>query len=129
MPEKNRFSRLREEYKELEECYPDPEARPRLFGLPVGVKGILHVDGFKTRAGSKIPADRLAGQQAASLTQLKNVGALVLGKTVATEFAYFAPGPTRNPHNLEHTPRRIEQWIGSGESPQAWLRLRSAPKQ
>ncbi len=104
LPEEHRFSRLREEYKELEEHYPDPEARPPLFGLPVGVKGIFHVDGFETRAGSKIPADRLAGQQAASLTQLKDAGALVLGKTVATEFAYFAPGPTRNPHNLEHTP-------------------------
>jgi len=104
LPEKHRFSRLREEYKELEERYPDPEARPPMFGLPVGVKGILHVDGFETRAGSKIPADRLAGQQATSLTQLKDAGALVLGKTVATEFAYFAPGPTRNPHNLEHTP-------------------------
>ena len=104
LPEEHRFSRLREEYKELEERYPDHEARPPLFGLPVGVKGILHVDGFETRAGSKIPADRLAGQQATSLTQLKDAGALVLGKTVATEFAYFAPGPTRNPHNLEHTP-------------------------
>jgi len=104
LPEKQRFSRLREEYKELERRYPDSEARPPLFGLPVGVKGIFHVDGFETRAGSKIPADRLAGQQATSLTQLKDAGALFLGKSVTTEFAYFAPGPTRNPHNLDHTP-------------------------
>jgi Asp-tRNA(Asn)/Glu-tRNA(Gln) amidotransferase A subunit family amidase len=38
------------------------------------------------------------------VTQLKDAGALVLGKTVTTEFAYFSPGPTRNPHNLDHTP-------------------------
>ena len=36
--------------------------------------------------------------------RLKDAGALILGKTVTTEFAYFAPGPTRNPHNLDHTP-------------------------
>ena len=38
------------------------------------------------------------------MTALKRVGALVLGKTVTTEFAYFEPGPTRNPHNSAHTP-------------------------
>ena len=104
LPEEHRFSRLREEYEALETRYPDPEARPPLFGLPVGVKDIFHADGFETHAGSKLPPDRLTGQQATSLTQLKDAGALVLGKTVTTEFAYFAPGPTRNPHNLDHTP-------------------------
>jgi Asp-tRNA(Asn)/Glu-tRNA(Gln) amidotransferase A subunit family amidase len=38
------------------------------------------------------------------VTALKEAGALILGKTVATEFAFFAPGPTRNPWNPEHTP-------------------------
>jgi Asp-tRNA(Asn)/Glu-tRNA(Gln) amidotransferase A subunit family amidase len=102
--EEHRFSRLRDEYEALEVRYPDPEARPPLFGLPIGVKDIFHADGFETHAGSKLPADRLSGKQATSLTQLKDAGALVLGKTVTTEFAYFAPGPTRNPHNLDHTP-------------------------
>ncbi len=104
LPEEHRFSRMREEYRALEARYPDPEARPPLFGLPLGVKDIFHADGFETHAGSKLPADRLAGQQATSVTQLKDAGALVLGKTATTEFAYFAPGPTRNPHNLDHTP-------------------------
>jgi Asp-tRNA(Asn)/Glu-tRNA(Gln) amidotransferase A subunit family amidase len=70
----------------------------------VGVKDIFHVDGFPTHAGSKLPAQDLAGEQAATVTQLKQAGALVFGKTVTTEFAYFGPGPTRNPRNLEHTP-------------------------
>ncbi|MEE9215913.1 MAG: amidase, partial [Anaerolineales bacterium] len=104
LPEEDRFSRLREHYKALEERFPDRESRPSLFGLPVGVKDIFHADGFETHAGSKLPADRLTGQQATSVTQLKDAGALVLGKTVTTEFAYFAPGPTRNPHNPDHTP-------------------------
>jgi len=38
------------------------------------------------------------------VTRLREAGALLLGKTITTEFAYFEPGPTRNPHNLEHTP-------------------------
>ena len=104
LPEEHRFSRLRDEYRALEERYPDPEARPPLFGLPVGVKDIFHADGFETHAGSKLPADRLAGEQASSVTLLKDAGALVLGKTMTTEFAYFAPGPTRNPYNTDHTP-------------------------
>lgn len=104
LPEEQRFARLQADYEALEERYPDRETRPPLFGLPVGVKDIFHADGFETHAGSQLPAIRLAGQQAASVTQMKDAGALVLGKTVTTEFAYFAPGPTRNPHNQDHTP-------------------------
>ncbi|MFV1859013.1 MAG: amidase [Anaerolineales bacterium] len=104
LPEEQRFARLWAEYEALEKRYADRQDRPPLFGLPVGVKDIFHVDGFETHAGSRLPADRVGGQQAASVTQLKQAGALVLGKTETTEFAYFAPGPTRNPHNLDHTP-------------------------
>jgi Asp-tRNA(Asn)/Glu-tRNA(Gln) amidotransferase A subunit family amidase len=75
-----------------------------LFGLVIGVKDIFHVDGFTTRAGSKVPPEAIQGEEAESVTLLKEAGALVLGKTVTTEFAYFAPGPTRNPHNPAHTP-------------------------
>jgi Asp-tRNA(Asn)/Glu-tRNA(Gln) amidotransferase A subunit family amidase len=72
--------------------------------MTVGVKDIFHVKGFTTQAGSKLPANELQGDEAASVTQLKNAGALIMGKTVTTEFAYFTPGPTRNPHNPDHTP-------------------------
>jgi Asp-tRNA(Asn)/Glu-tRNA(Gln) amidotransferase A subunit family amidase len=104
LPEERRFERLRREAAELERRWPDPETRPPLFGLPVGVKDIFHVDGFETRGGSRLPPQVLAGPEAACVTALKAAGALILGKTVSTEFAYFAPGPTRNPWNLEHTP-------------------------
>ena len=72
--------------------------------MTVGVKDIFHADGFTTQAGSRVPPEELQGRQAESVTKLKNAGALILGKTVTTEFAYFTPGPTRNPHNPEHTP-------------------------
>ncbi|MFW6063409.1 MAG: amidase [Chloroflexota bacterium] len=104
VPESDRFERLRQEARRLLEQYPDPETRPPLFGVPLGVKDIFHVRGFDTTAGSKLPVDALQGPEAAVVTVLKKAGALVLGKTVTTEFAYFAPGPTRNPHHPEHTP-------------------------
>lgn len=104
VPEDGRFARLRREARQLLERYPDPEARPPLAGLPIGVKDIFHVDGFVTRAGSRLPAELLQGPEAESVTILRRAGALILGKTVTTEFAYFGPGPTRNPHHPGHTP-------------------------
>jgi Asp-tRNA(Asn)/Glu-tRNA(Gln) amidotransferase A subunit family amidase len=102
--EDGRFARLRREAQELLEKYPNPEARPPLFGVPIGVKDIFHADGFVTRAGSKVPPEVIQGHESESVSLLRRAGALVLGKTVTTEFAYFAPGPTRNPYNPEHTP-------------------------
>jgi Asp-tRNA(Asn)/Glu-tRNA(Gln) amidotransferase A subunit family amidase len=104
LPEEGRFERLRQEVAELEARYPDPASRPILYGVLFGVKDIFHVDGLPTYAGSRLPPKLLAGPEAESVTQLKEAGALVLGKTVTTEFAYFAPGPTRNPHHHSHTP-------------------------
>ncbi|MEM7344033.1 MAG: amidase [Chloroflexota bacterium] len=99
-----RFDRLRQEAAVLEAQYPTPDSRPPLYGVMVGVKDIFHTDGFLTQGGSRVPADLLAGPQAESVTRLKSAGALVVGKSITTEFAYFGPGPTRNPHNLGHTP-------------------------
>jgi Asp-tRNA(Asn)/Glu-tRNA(Gln) amidotransferase A subunit family amidase len=104
VPEEGRFARLRREAEQLEERYPQPAARPPLFGVAVGVKDIFHVQGLPTRAGTRLPVEALQGAEAAVVTALKHAGVLILGKTVTTEFAYFAPGPTRNPHNLAHTP-------------------------
>jgi len=104
LPEEGRFERLRREEEALRARWPDPARRPPLFGIPVGVKDIFHVDGFATRGGSRLPPEALQGPEAASVTALRAAGALILGKTVSTEFAYFAPGPTRNPWHPEHTP-------------------------
>ncbi|MGQ9585820.1 MAG: amidase [Anaerolineae bacterium] len=104
LPEVGRRVRLRREARELLRRFPDPLARPLLFGVLVGVKDIFRVEGFPTRAGSQLPPELFAGPEAESVRALRGAGALVLGKTVTTEFAYFEPGPTRNPHNLGHTP-------------------------
>jgi Asp-tRNA(Asn)/Glu-tRNA(Gln) amidotransferase A subunit family amidase len=104
LPEKGRFERLQREAQELAARFPEPQGRPPLYGVLVGVKDIFRVTGFATRAGSQLPPEALAGPEAECVRALKAAGALILGKTVTTEFAYFAPGPTRNPHNPEHTP-------------------------
>ena len=104
VPEEIRFARLKEEAAQLFDRYPQPSERPLFFGLPIGVKDIFNVDGFTTRAGTLLDSSLIQGPESAAITKMKEAGALILGKTVTTEFAYFAPGPTRNPHNLEHTP-------------------------
>ena len=97
LPEDGRFGRLRREWDALSRRYPDPATRPPLFGAVVGVKDIFNVDGRPTRAGATLPEALLAGPEAACVAALRAAGALILGKTVTTQFAYFAPGPTRHP--------------------------------
>ncbi|XVH33502.1 amidase (plasmid) [Haloferacaceae archaeon DSL9] len=104
LEEDDRWERIRASVSALEARYPDPGDRPPLFGVPVGVKDIFHVDGFETRAGSAVPPGELTGGEAATVSALIDAGAIVLGKTVTTEFAYFEPGPTRNPHDTDRTP-------------------------
>lgn len=104
IPEADRFERLRADAAGLERRWPEPGKRPALYGIPVGVKDIFQAAGFVTRAGSRLPPEELQGSESQVVTRLKEAGALIMGKTVTTEFAYFGPGPTRNPHNPEHTP-------------------------
>lgn len=104
LPEADRRTRLKNDAMALQAHFPDPGQRPPLYGIPVGVKDTFRVAGFPTRAGSQLPEELFVGPEAASVTMLKAAGALILGKTVTTEFAYFEPGPTRNPLNLAHTP-------------------------
>lgn len=104
LPEDDRLERLLSQANALKERYPDPGNRPPLWGVPVGVKDIFRVDGFETVCGSNLPPSLFDGQESALVRRLRDQGALILGKTVTTEFAYFEPGATRNPHNLAHTP-------------------------
>jgi aspartyl-tRNA(Asn)/glutamyl-tRNA(Gln) amidotransferase subunit A len=80
--------------------------RSALHGIPIAVKDVLDVAGLPTRAGSKTRADIAPSTiDARVVTQLRVAGAIILGKAHTTEFAYFdGPPPTRNPHNLAHTP-------------------------
>ena len=75
-----------------------------LHGLPVGVKDICDTADMPTAYGSAIFAGHRPQQDAACVKRLRDLGAIVLGKTVTTEFAYFTPGPTANPHDTARTP-------------------------
>ncbi|MGH7310186.1 MAG: amidase [Candidatus Rokuibacteriota bacterium] len=75
-----------------------------LHGVPVGIKDIIDVAGMPTTFGARAWAHRRAATDATCVARLRAAGAIILGKTVTTEFAYRDPSPTRNPWNRGHTP-------------------------
>jgi Asp-tRNA(Asn)/Glu-tRNA(Gln) amidotransferase A subunit family amidase len=75
-----------------------------LHGVPIGIKDIFDTGDMPTEFGSKLWAGRTPRKDAAAVARLRAAGAVILGKTVTTEYAYFNPGKTRNPHNPDHTP-------------------------
>lgn len=75
-----------------------------LYGVPVGIKDIIDTADLPTEYGSSIYAGHRPASDAACVAALRRSGAVILGKTVTTEFAYFTPGKTRNPNRPEHTP-------------------------
>ncbi|MEO8302962.1 MAG: amidase [Betaproteobacteria bacterium] len=79
-------------------------ARGPLFGLPFGVKDIIDTHDMPTQCGSPIYAGHRPPDDAACVALAREAGAVMLGKTVTTEFALRHPGPTANPYNPEHTP-------------------------
>ena len=78
--------------------------RPPLFGLPVGIKDIIDTADAPTECGTSLYRGRRPDRDATCVARLRAAGAVILGKTVTTELAFFAPGPTRNPRNPAHTP-------------------------
>ncbi|WP_405012178.1 amidase [Kitasatospora sp. NBC_01539] len=104
VPEPGRHDRLTADARALAARHPVAAGRPPLYGVAVGVKDVVHVDGLPTHAGSALPPGALAGPEGALMARLRAAGALVAGKTVTAEFAVLAPGQTRNPHDLAHSP-------------------------
>lgn len=78
--------------------------RGPLHGIPIGIKDIVDVAAMSTRAGSTITDTAPATTDATIVARLRAAGAIILGKTVTTEFACFDPPPTRNPWNPDATP-------------------------
>ena len=78
--------------------------RSRLHGIPIGVKDVIDTADMPTEYGSPIYQANRPSADAACVAQVRELGAIVLGKTVTTEFATRHPNKTRNPRNPQHTP-------------------------
>ena len=78
--------------------------RGPLHGIPIGIKDIIDVQGLPTACGAKRWADRFAERTPPSSRRLREAGAVIMGKTVTTPYAWIDPPPTRNPWNLDRTP-------------------------
>jgi Asp-tRNA(Asn)/Glu-tRNA(Gln) amidotransferase A subunit family amidase len=78
--------------------------RGPLHGIPLGIKDIIDVFDWPTAAGSKLWAQSIARADAIVVQRLRQAGAVLMGKTVTTQYASFDPPPTRNPWNPERTP-------------------------
>ena len=75
-----------------------------LFGLPIGLKDIYDTRGLATSAGFPPWANRVPDRDATAVERMRAAGAIVLGKTVTTQFAFADPPRTRNPWNADRTP-------------------------
>ena len=84
-------------------CDRRPATTP-MHGVPVGIKDIIDTANMPTCYGSEIYNGHYPDKDAECIRLLRQAGAVIMGKTVTTEFAFYAPGKTSNPHNLEHTP-------------------------
>ena len=93
--------------------------RTRLHGVPVGVKDVFDTADLPTEYGSPIYRGNRTSCDAACVAQVRELGGVILGKTVTTEFATRHPGKTRNPHNLKHTPGGSSQ--GSAAAVADWM--------
>jgi Asp-tRNA(Asn)/Glu-tRNA(Gln) amidotransferase A subunit family amidase len=84
---------------------PQPQiADGPLAGIPFAAKDIMETRVLVTEYGSPIYKGRHGTEDAAMIRRLESLGAILMGKTHTTQFAYRTPGPTHNPRNLEHTP-------------------------
>jgi Asp-tRNA(Asn)/Glu-tRNA(Gln) amidotransferase A subunit family amidase len=78
--------------------------RGPLHGIPIGIKDIIDVAGLPTACGSKRWSNRIAKTDATVVANLREAGAVIMGKTVTTPYAWIDPPITRNPWNLDRTP-------------------------
>jgi len=75
-----------------------------LHGVPIGVKDLFETAGMPTEYGSRLWEGNVPTRDADAVVRLRAAGAIIMGKTVTTEYAYYQPGKTRNPYDLERTP-------------------------
>jgi Asp-tRNA(Asn)/Glu-tRNA(Gln) amidotransferase A subunit family amidase len=90
--------------KALDERRRDGQPIGPLHGIPVAVKDIFDTADYPTECGSPLLKGRQPMRDAAAVARLRAAGAVIIGKTMSTEFAYFHPGAARNPHDVQRTP-------------------------
>lgn len=90
------------------------KGRSPLHGIPLGIKDIFYTAGLRTEAGSPFWSGFVPSYDAATVTRLKEAGAVILGKTHTAQFAYIDPAPTCNPWNTDHTPGGSSSGSGAG---------------
>lgn len=93
-----------EQARSLDEELRSGKDRGPLHGIPIGIKDIIDVKGLPTAFGARRWADRIAENSAPAVAKLREAGAVIMGKTVTTPYAWIDPPPTRNPWNLDRTP-------------------------
>ncbi|MGH8248056.1 MAG: amidase family protein, partial [Gammaproteobacteria bacterium] len=94
----------RKEAREVGTWIGKDDARP-LLGIPIGIKDIIDVRGMPTKCGSRVREDAThAALDSEIVAALRDEGAIILGKTVTTDYASFDPPVTRNPWDFAHTP-------------------------
>ncbi|HZN33334.1 MAG TPA: amidase [Pirellulaceae bacterium] len=94
----------RREARRQDQLLRDDEPLGPLHGIPIAIKDIIDVAGWPTLCGSPLRRGHAAVKDAPVVAALRKAGAILLGKTVTTEWAGFDPPVTRNPWNLDHTP-------------------------
>lgn len=75
-----------------------------LHGVPIGIKDIFDTGDMPTAFGSPFWAGRTPRRDSAAVARLRAAGAVIMGKTVTTEYAFRTPGKTANPHDPTRTP-------------------------
>ena len=90
--------------RELDEIRRNGRPLGPLHGIPVGIKDIIDTADMPTEYGSTIHAGHKPTSDATLVAKLREAGAVIMGKTVSTEFAFMSPGKTANPHDPAHTP-------------------------
>ena len=82
--------------------------------MPIGIKDIIETIDMPTENGSPLFAGFRSERDGASVAALREAGAVIVGKTVTTEFAWMQPRATKNPWDLTPHARRLEQRFGRG---------------
>lgn len=90
--------------------------RGPLHGVPIGIKDIIDVEHWPTKAGSPLRENHVAGADAPVVAALRHAGAIILGKTVTVEFACFDPSPSRNPWDRRGGPAHTPGGSSSGSA-------------